>query len=520
MKNILKTAVFVLIFSILVTNTAIAVSQPKLSDKKLDNYKIAYEVYQNYLKGINTTEFYVKEPPDDKLHTVINLLFGRSFETWATVDDQYYVTDDNYEKLKISLGWIPTSYEYLENKLNNTTNEYSKKSIQQEIDLYFKYAKPNEETELNKVIDDIAEQANRFTTTREKLEFVNKYITDKCEYSFDSTSISPSYGCLIEGKTTCGGYASAAHLICLKLNIPIITVYGTATNNEGTLPHAWNAVYVDNKWLYWDPTWCDSGVQGAPNLQYFLKEELFENHKLEIDSETIYDYYKTIQCPTSTKIDLTNISIKMSEAEVAAYQESTKDDSNKSELIKDTSPANTTTPPKTGGNKDDGMIIIGSDGKIIETPKETTKPASTSKTASPMNSKVKIDGKNVAFEVYSIDGSSYFKLRDIAMAIKGSTKKFNVTWDGKKNAINILTKTAYQVAGGELAISKNPKAKTAQLSTSTIYVNGKAAKLTVYTIDGSSYFKLRDLGKAVNFNVTWDGKTNTIGIDTKSSYKE
>ena len=57
--------------------------------------------------------------------------------------------------------------------------------------------------------------------------------------------------------------------------------------------------------------------------------------------------------------------------------------------------------------------------------------------------------------------------------------------------------------------------KDALLSNNTIYLNGEKLELTVYKIDGSNYFKLRDLGKALDFFVGWDINTGvTIFGDT------
>ena len=36
-----------------------------------------------------------------------------------------------------------------------------------------------------------------------------------------------------------------------------------------------------------------------------------------------------------------------------------------------------------------------------------------------------------------------------------------------------------------------------------IYVDGEQVSMTAYNIGGSNYVKLRDIGKAVNFNVYW-----------------
>lgn len=39
-------------------------------------------------------------------------------------------------------------------------------------------------------------------------------------------------------------------------------------------------------------------------------------------------------------------------------------------------------------------------------------------------------------------------------------------------------------------------------------------------IGGNNFFKLRDLCKAFNIGVTWDGATKTLGIDTALPYTE
>ena len=64
------------------------------------------------------------------------------------------------------------------------------------------------------------------------------------------------------------------------------------------------------------------------------------------------------------------------------------------------------------------------------------------------------------------------------------------------------------------------KTKVATPTTSKIFKDGKEISLTAYNINGNNYFKLRDLAKAFDIGVTWDGKTNTVGIDTSIGYVE
>lgn len=140
-------------------------------------------------------------------------------------------------------------------------------------------------------------------------------------------------------------------------------------------------------------------------------------------------------------------------------------------------------------------------------------------TANPTTSKVIVNGKEVTFEAYTINGNNYFKLRDFAQAVNKTEKNFEVKWDGKNNAIILTSKTPYTPVGGELS-KGDGKAKVATPTTSKIYKDGKEIKLTAYNINGNNYFKLRDMAKAFDISVTWDGKNNTIIIDTSNGYVE
>ncbi|MEN2776270.1 hypothetical protein ABCY62_14690 [Acetivibrio clariflavus] len=137
----------------------------------------------------------------------------------------------------------------------------------------------------------------------------------------------------------------------------------------------------------------------------------------------------------------------------------------------------------------------------------------------PTTSKVLVNGKAVEFEAYNINGNNYFKLRDLAQAVNNTEKNFEVAWDGINNAINLISNKPYTPAGGELA-KGDGKAKVAIPTTSKIYKDGKELFLTAYNINGNNYFKLRDIAKAFDIGITWDGTTNTIGIDTRISYVE
>lgn len=140
-------------------------------------------------------------------------------------------------------------------------------------------------------------------------------------------------------------------------------------------------------------------------------------------------------------------------------------------------------------------------------------------TANPTTSKVIVNGSEVSFEVYNINGNNYFKLRDFAYAVNNTEKNFEVKWDSKNNAIILTSNTPYTPAGGELS-KGDGKVKVAVPATSKVYKDGAEVVLTAYNINGSNYFKLRDMAKVFDISVTWDGKNNTIIIDTSKGYVE
>ena len=51
------------------------------------------------------------------------------------------------------------------------------------------------------------------------------------------------------------------------------------------------------------------------------------------------------------------------------------------------------------------------------------------------------------------------------------------------------------------------------------YINGQQAPLTAYLIGGSNYVRLRDIGRAVDFGVTYDAATNSVYIDPDAHYE-
>ena len=142
----------------------------------------------------------------------------------------------------------------------------------------------------------------------------------------------------------------------------------------------------------------------------------------------------------------------------------------------------------------------------------TTTPAAT-----PTASSVLVNGESKSFDAYNIDGANYFKLRDLAYVLNGTDKQFEVSWDSDANAILLTSGESYTAVGGEMTAGTGA-AQSAKATASKILVDGEEVSLTAYNINGSNYFKLRDIGELFNFGVEWNSESQTISIDTSKDY--
>jgi hypothetical protein len=140
-----------------------------------------------------------------------------------------------------------------------------------------------------------------------------------------------------------------------------------------------------------------------------------------------------------------------------------------------------------------------------------------SATAKPTASPVLVNGAQTSFDAYNIADNNYFKLRDLAHVLSGTEKQFEVGYDEATKAIALTSGQSYTAVGGEME-GKGAESKTANPTSSKIYLDGEEISLTAYNIGGNNYFKLRDIGETFDFEVDWDGENRTIVIDTSKGY--
>ena len=114
---------------------------------------------------------------------------------------------------------------------------------------------------------------------------------------------------------------------------------------------------------------------------------------------------------------------------------------------------------------------------------------------------------------YNINDNNYFKLRDV-----GKLAGFGVDWNEDTRTVEIsTTRTAPELTGiTDTAVT----GATAKPTDQRITVDGKEVSMTAYKIKCNNYVKLRDIGKTINFGVSFNMATKAVSIDPNGTYVE
>lgn len=128
--------------------------------------------------------------------------------------------------------------------------------------------------------------------------------------------------------------------------------------------------------------------------------------------------------------------------------------------------------------------------------------------------KVLVNGIQKSFEVYNINGNNFFKLRDIAYVLNNTDSQFFVDYNSEKQMIELKKSKSYISVGGEM-VTGTDKSSTAVKSSQKLSIDGALEDLVAYNIGGNNFFKLRDLGLALDFKVDFDSNKNSVIIESK-----
>lgn len=133
------------------------------------------------------------------------------------------------------------------------------------------------------------------------------------------------------------------------------------------------------------------------------------------------------------------------------------------------------------------------------------------------NSQITLNNGIVSIQGFNINNNNYFKLRDLAQIFNNTESKFNVKWNKETKIVDIITQQDYVDNTNNNKINYFTNVSyTAKLTNSKIMLNGKKINIQVYKINGSNYFKLRDLGNLIPFRVDWCQESKTVLLYSKN----
>jgi len=134
---------------------------------------------------------------------------------------------------------------------------------------------------------------------------------------------------------------------------------------------------------------------------------------------------------------------------------------------------------------------------------------------------LEINGKLVKFQCYYLkdengNGTTYYKIRDLAHVLNGTSAQFDVGWDG---SVTLTTGTAYTSTNGTEMDAPFSGDKTYEPNASATKIDGVVTDIGSFTLKddanrGYTYYKLRDLGDALGFTVDWDADRAIATVKT------
>lgn len=152
-----------------------------------------------------------------------------------------------------------------------------------------------------------------------------------------------------------------------------------------------------------------------------------------------------------------------------------------------------------------------------DTPPTITVAAET-KTAKVSTMELTLDGNKVTPAGYLIGNYTYFKLRDIAYLMRDKLCSFSVDYDSAKRRIVLATGEDYEADGTELKKTDGGN-QVAVESALPVIIDGKTVTMSAYIINDFTYYKLRDIGDNLGFDVGYANESRT-GIMKTPGYVE
>lgn len=179
-----------------------------------------------------------------------------------------------------------------------------------------------QKSQLEKVCQEIIDGCDA-TSDYEVIKYIHDEIVKRCTYDGQSENSVTAYGCLVENKAVCEGYAKAFLYLCSKFGFECIPVTGVSARiGQDPEGHMWNKVKLDGKWYNVDVTWDDPIMRSGASYEdyisydyYFLSDSVLQKthtvnelsgYTYPVANDDSRNYFKTYGLSFKTKNEAVN----------------------------------------------------------------------------------------------------------------------------------------------------------------------------------------------------------------------
>lgn len=134
----------------------------------------------------------------------------------------------------------------------------------------------------------------------------------------------------------------------------------------------------------------------------------------------------------------------------------------------------------------------------------------------PSDQEIHLNDRGVEISGVKHNGFNYYRLRDLAYILKDTRAQFEVGYDKEKKMIVIETKTLY--TGDKIDPAK--LGESLSVVDIPISIDKNLTHLEVVNVSGYNYFRLRDLGTLVGFEVNYNSENKRIDLVTEKEAEE
>ncbi|MDE7121854.1 MAG: hypothetical protein K2O42_06810 [Oscillospiraceae bacterium] len=213
----------------------------------------------------------------------------------------YAALSQYQETVCLDIPVDPDELEQAVNQIERTHPEifwlygYSMQYNSQSAEISFQIINQYSPDQLRQMSDELERTVQEFLRTidptlsdLEKIRKIHDDLIRSTEYDPISAQSSgkdianSAYGCLVNHKAICQGYAMALQLLLNRLDIECGTCSGVARSQ----PHAWNYVLLNQKYYWIDVTW-DDPIRDSGDASNFPEDWISHSYFL-LDDTTLY----------------------------------------------------------------------------------------------------------------------------------------------------------------------------------------------------------------------------------------